>query len=59
MRIKPTPKEEKEVREIMNKSRDVIYDTLIKLIRRIDYLEGEEFYLGIRKDILKRLRKGD
>jgi len=54
-RIKPTLTEHKEVVKIMNSSREQIFDNLVKLIRRINYLEGEEFYLSIRKDVLKEI----
>jgi hypothetical protein len=57
MRIKPTNEEKIEVCKIMAMSRDGKYNTLVKLIRRINYLEGKDFYEAIYEDIIKKLRK--
>jgi len=53
MRKQTSYKIEKEVRYILEHNREYIRRKLIILIERIEYLEGEEFYESIKKDILK------
>ena len=57
MRKKTSLRIEKEVVDILKNNREYVRKTLIKLIERIEYLEGEEFYNGIKEDILKSLSK--
>ena len=57
MRKKTSLRIEKEVVDILKNNREYVRKTLIKLIERIDYLESEEFYNGIKEDILKSLSK--
>jgi len=52
MEKKTTPEIDKEVKDILSKSRKEIRRILIGYIERIKYLEGEEFYESIKKDII-------
>lgn len=41
-----------EVNRIMKRDKWAIRKEIMKLLKRIDYLEGKEYYEGIKKDIL-------